>query len=166
MGDFMESHLAYLGLGSNLGDKGENLRMARQWLGTGQVRIQRASSIYKTSPVDYLAQDWFLNQVLEVVTELLPSELLEHCLQVETRLGRQRSVPKGPRLLDVDILFYDDLVMEQMDLLLPHPRIPERKFVLAPMEELNPHLVHPVLKKTIQQLWAARDSDPSEVERL
>lgn len=166
MGNFTQSHLAYLGLGSNLGDKKENLRLARQWLETTSVRIQRASSIYRTSPMDYIPQDWFLNQVLEVVTELPPTELLAHCLHVEDRSGRQRSQPKGPRSLDVDILFYDDLVLEQLDLIIPHPRIPERKFVLVPMAELTPHLVHPILKRTIQQLCAAHDSDPAEVERL
>lgn len=158
-------HLAYLGLGSNLPEKYANLRRAGELLQTETTRIVRMSSLYRTSPVDYLQQDWFLNQILEVKTDLSPEALLDQCLQVENRLGRQRQIPKGPRVIDIDLLFYDDLTLHSSRLVVPHPRIAERKFVLVPMAEIAPGFLHPVLKKTMRELLAERAGDPATVLR-
>lgn len=157
-------HLAYLGLGSNVGDKRQNLRRARERLQTESVRIVRTSSLYKTSPVEYLEQDWFLNQVLAVETLFDAFQLLAHCLRVENEGGRARTIPKGPRTIDIDLLFYNQAIIRQADLVVPHPRAAERKFVLQPMAEIAPDYVHPVLQKSIQQLLAERDSDVAKVE--
>lgn len=158
-------HLAYLGLGSNLQEKSANLRRAGEWLQTETTRIVRMSSLYRTSPVDYLQQDWFLNQILEVKTDLSPEALLDQCLQVENRLGRQRQIPKGPRVIDIDLLFYDDRILNSPRLVVPHPRIAERKFILVPMAEIAPGFLHPVLKKTMRELLAERAGDPATVLR-
>ena len=156
-------HRAYLGLGSNIEDKRENLRLARAWLQTDAVRIVRESSVYRTSPVDYLEQDWFLNQILAVETRLSPADLFAHCLQIEYKIGRERTIDKGPRTIDIDLLFYDDAIINHFDLVVPHPRIAERKFVLVPMAEIAPEYIHPVYRKTIRDLLADRASDPAEV---
>ncbi|MBZ5554022.1 MAG: 2-amino-4-hydroxy-6-hydroxymethyldihydropteridine diphosphokinase [Acidobacteriia bacterium] len=161
-----EIHTAYLGLGSNVEDKRENLRLARVWLRTPKVKIIRESSIYKTSPVDYLEQDWFFNQVLAIETLLSPAELLAHCLSVEYKIGRERTFDKGPRTIDVDLLFYESEVINRFDLVIPHPCIAERKFVLTPMAELAPDFIHPLLKKSIRTLLAERVNDPATVELL
>jgi 2-amino-4-hydroxy-6-hydroxymethyldihydropteridine diphosphokinase len=161
-----EIHTAYLGLGSNVEDKRENLRLARVWLPTPAVRIVRESSIYRTSPVDYLEQDWFFNQVLAIETSLSPDELMAHCLNVETRIGRERTFDKGPRTIDIDLLFYESKVINRFDLVVPHPRIAERKFVLAPLAEIAPDFVHPLLMKPIHTLLANRVNDPAKVELL
>ncbi|MFI5175921.1 MAG: 2-amino-4-hydroxy-6-hydroxymethyldihydropteridine diphosphokinase [Terriglobia bacterium] len=159
-------HTAYVALGSNVEDKRENLRLARAWLQTPTVRIARESSIYKTSPVDYLDQDWFFNQVLAIETPLPPADLLAHCLSVESKIGRERTIDKGPRTIDIDLLFYDREVINHFDLVVPHPRIAERKFVLVPMAELAPDFIHPLLKKPIRSLLAERANDPAQVELL
>ncbi|MBZ5535714.1 MAG: 2-amino-4-hydroxy-6-hydroxymethyldihydropteridine diphosphokinase [Acidobacteriia bacterium] len=159
-------HTAYLGLGSNVEDKRENLRLARVWLQTPAVRIVRESSIYRTSPVDYLEQDWFFNQVLAVETPLSPEELLAHCLSVEIKIGRERTFDKGPRTIDIDLLFYESNVINRFDLVVPHPHLAERKFVLVPMAELAPDFVHPLLMKPIRTLLAERANDPAKVELL
>lgn len=158
--------IAYLGLGSNVEDKRENLRLARAWLQTPAVKIVRESSIYRTSPVDYLEQDWFFNQVLAVETSLTPAELMAHCLSVENKIGRERTFDKGPRTIDIDLLFYDSEIINHFDLVVPHPRIAERKFVLVPMAELAPDFVHPLLMKPIRALLAERANDPARVELL
>jgi 2-amino-4-hydroxy-6-hydroxymethyldihydropteridine diphosphokinase len=159
-------HTAYLGLGSNVEDKRENLRLARVWLQTPAARIIRESSIYRTSPVDYLEQDWFFNQVLAIETSLSPGELMAHCLNVESKIGRERTFDKGPRTIDIDLLFYESQVINRFDLVVPHPRIAERKFVLVPMAELVPDFVHPLLMKPIRTLLAERVNDRAKVELL
>ncbi len=159
-----EQHVAYLGLGSNLGDKEDYLRQARQLLQTPEIRISRGSSIYKTSPVDYLDQDWFLNQVIEATTALSPLDLLTHCQGVENRLGRSRTIEKGPRTIDIDFLFFDNEILSTARLTLPHPHIAERKFVLVPLNEIAPTLIHPVLKKSVRELLEERRSDSASVE--
>lgn len=137
----------YLGLGSNLGDRSENLRQALE-----NFSVLQRSPFYETEPVDFLEQPWFLNAVINIETNLDPNDLLAFCLGVEKRLGRVREVPKGPRVIDIDILFYDDVVLETPSLILPHPQVPYRRFVLEPMNEIAPNFVHPVLKKTISKL--------------
>jgi 2-amino-4-hydroxy-6-hydroxymethyldihydropteridine diphosphokinase len=129
--------LAYLSLGSNLGDRDKYLREARQAI-EGTFFSSRFSKVYETEPVDLADQPWFLNQVVEVQTDLPPDSLLEWARSLENRMGRQREIEKGPRTLDVDILLYDDKILEGTELTLPHPRLAQRRHVLIPLAELAP----------------------------
>src|SRR5438132_1062429 len=126
----------YLGLGSNIGDRASNLRAATGELAAGGVRILRASPIYETEPVDYTQQRWFLNQVVEAETELFPMQLLSRIGQIERGLGRVRTVAKGPRTIDIDILFYGQAKIHSATLEIPHPRMAQRRLVLAPLADL------------------------------
>jgi 2-amino-4-hydroxy-6-hydroxymethyldihydropteridine diphosphokinase len=152
----------YLGLGTNLGDRAANLRAACAALAP-QVQTLRLSRIYQTPPWGYADQPAFLNQVAEVRTTLPPLELLALLKDIEVRLGRTPSFQYGPRLIDMDILLYGSLVLQLPQLVIPHPRLPERAFVLVPLAELSPELIHPVLKTSIGQLCAAVDSAGVEV---
>jgi 2-amino-4-hydroxy-6-hydroxymethyldihydropteridine diphosphokinase len=145
---------AYLGLGSNLGDRQANLADAIRRLGNDRVNVQRASSIWETAPRDVLDQPWFLNQVVEVETDLFPRQLFQHIQRIEREMGRVKRTPKGPRLIDLDILLFGNAVVKSPELEIPHPRMADRKFVLAPLAELSPDLRHPVLKQTIRELLA------------
>ena len=153
----------YLSLGSNLGDRAENLRLAVERLAGPDLRVLRCSRIYETEPVDYLDQAWFLNQVVEAETTLFPLQLLSRTGRIERDLGRRRTLLKGPRTLDIDILFYAAAVMETARLSIPHPRIAERRFVLAPLAELAPDLRHPVTHRSVKQLL---ESAPAAVVRV
>lgn len=139
----------FLGLGSNLGDRKQNLLQAQALL---NQTVIRASSFYDTEPVGFLDQPWFLNLVIEIESGLKPAKLLKRCMDVEKQMGRVRNIPKGPRLIDIDILFYGNMIVNEPDLIIPHPAIPERKFVLDPMNEIAQDFIHPVLQKTISQL--------------
>ncbi len=139
----------YIGTGSNLGDRERNLADSLSLFGFQVVAI---SSIYETEPVGYLEQPWFLNQVVCVDTALSPKELLDRCRQVESHMGRVREIPKGPRTIDLDILFYHDRILREPDLVIPHPAIPDRRFVLEPMNEIASDFVHPVLQRRISEL--------------
>jgi 2-amino-4-hydroxy-6-hydroxymethyldihydropteridine diphosphokinase len=141
-----QPHMAFIGLGSNLGDKPANLAHARQCLEQAGAQVFRASSVYLTEPVDFKEQGSFLNQVLEIRTVLSARALLQCCLTIEQHLGRQRIIDKGPRLIDLDILFFDQLIISQPDLVIPHPRLQWRRFVLVPLVEINPDWMHPVLR--------------------
>lgn len=161
----MMEHTAFIGLGSNLNDRLAHLLAARAALAEA-VHIERASPVYETEPVEVTDQPWFLNQVLRVRCRPTPLELLKLCLAIEARQGRRRLVPKGPRTIDLDLLLYDDLVLneerEGCSLIIPHPRMHLRKFVLAPLCDVAPQQVHPVLGCTIAQLLA-RLCDPGQV---
>jgi 2-amino-4-hydroxy-6-hydroxymethyldihydropteridine diphosphokinase len=135
--------IVYLSLGSNLGDRLENLRRAFRLLGEKGIALRRTSSVYETEPVDNTDQGWFLNCVAEIGTSLEALGLLRRLQRIENELGRERLVRRGPRTLDIDMLLYGDLVLESSELTLPHPRMLERRFVLEPLRELGPHLVIP-----------------------
>jgi 2-amino-4-hydroxy-6-hydroxymethyldihydropteridine diphosphokinase len=153
----------YLSLGSNIGDREGNLRKAVERLASQDVRVLHTSRIYETEPVDYKDQAWFLNQVMEAETALFPMQLLTRIGRVEREMGRLRTVRKGPRTIDIDILFYAAAVVETARLEIPHPRIAERRFVLAPLAELAPDLRHPVTHRSVRQML---ESAPPAVVRL
>ncbi len=151
-------------MGTNVGSLRDNLRRGLERLKTDGLTVLRISSLYRTSPVDYREQDWFLNMVVEIETLMTPEKLLHHCQAVEEQLGRKRLIEKGPRTPDVDILFYGSEVIRNAGLIIPHPQIAERKFVLVPLAEIAPHLIHPVTKKSVLQMLQERASDPAQVE--
>jgi len=152
----------FLSLGSNLGDRTRNLAQARKFLRENGAEVLRASSVYETEPVDHLDQGWFLNQVLEVRSFLDPRALLKLAKSIEARQERVPTVDKGPRTIDIDILLAGDTVLEGPDLVVPHPRLAQRNFVLVPLCEIAPETRHPVLGKTIREL-ALSSSDPARV---
>jgi len=140
-----------LGLGSNLGNRLANLKSARSGLAL-QVRLLRASPVYETPPMDYQSQPVFLNQVIEGETQLHVLTLLDFLKRLELQLGRQPNVRYGARSIDIDILFYDDMIYESRGLFVPHKRVHERAFMLAPLADLVPDMMHPVQKRTIKEL--------------
>ena len=144
---------AYLGLGSNLGDRQENLSKAIERL-SRKVRVERVSSFYETEPVGYLEQPPFLNAACRVSTELYSLELLAVAKEIEASLGRVPSFLDAPRQIDIDILLYGDQVIETSELTIPHPRLAERAFVLIPLAEIAPELVHPQTGHRIIELVA------------
>jgi len=151
-------HIVYLGLGTNQSDRGANLQAAREIFTPStsipmpSVHLLQASPIYETEPWGYLDQPAFLNQALKVETALPPPDLLAYLKNLEVQLGRQPNFRYGPRLIDIDILLYDDLVLSLPGLEAPHPRLAERAFVLAPLVDLAPDLRHPVTGQTMRQL--------------
>ena len=144
----------YLALGSNLGDRLANLKAVCAGFAP-QVNLIRLSPVYQTTPWGFTQQPDFLNQVVEAATGLEPEELLDYLKDIEVKLGRRPTFRNGPRLIDIDILFYGDWVFQSPLLTIPHPRLAERAFVLVPLADLAPDLVHPVTGQTIQQLQAA-----------
>jgi 2-amino-4-hydroxy-6-hydroxymethyldihydropteridine diphosphokinase len=149
----MDTHTVYLALGTNLGDRHENLRQAVASL-TPQLEIRAKSHIYETDPWGYEDQPKFLNMAVKGQTYLEPEPLLKHLKRLEIALGRQVTIPNGPRSIDIDILFFDDLVLSTPILTIPHPRLHERGFVLLPLMDIAPDLIHPLLKKNIKELTA------------
>lgn len=144
--------LVYLSLGSNLGDRSHYLDEALRLLQDGDLTVIRRSSLYETAPRDLVDQPWFLNLVAEVETSLFPRQLLARIKQVERRLGRRTTVDKGPRNIDIDILFFGSWVIDTRDLVIPHPRLQDRLFVLQPLAELAPDLRHPISKRSVREL--------------
>jgi len=142
---------AYLGLGSNLGDRRQNLAQAVELL-SQQVAVEQLSSVYETEPVGYDEQPLFLNAACRISTELTPEELLGLAKEIETKLGRAPGFPNAPRPIDIDILFYDDEVVRSQELTIPHPRLAERAFVLVPLVEIAPELIHPENGRTVRHL--------------
>ena len=153
----------YLGIGSNVGDREANLREALERLEAAGIRVARRSSIYETEPRDLRDQPWFLNAVVEVETDLFPLQLFAHIQNVEREMGRRRLTPKGPRNIDIDILFYGRSVIDTADLQVPHPRIAQRRFVLEPLSEIASEFRHPVSGKTAREMLAA--IEPQAVRR-
>src|SRR5688500_864361 len=147
----MEEHIVYLALGSNLGNRLANLKHAEAALST-QMELKEKSHVYETPPWGYKDQPKFLNQVIKVRTYLEPEQLFKHIKRLEVTLGRRASFQNGPRLIDIDILFYDDLVLNTPSLVIPHPRLHERGFVLLPLMDIDSGLVHPVNKKSVREM--------------
>jgi len=152
----------FLSLGSNLGNKEKNLARAARLLGESGVEILAASSIYLTEPVDNADQPWFANQVLEVRSSLDPPSLLRLAKSIEKKMKRVPTVAKGPRTIDIDILLAGEIVLDTPDLVIPHPRLAQRNFVLVPFAEIAPEIRHPILGRTIREL-ASSSSDPARV---
>jgi 2-amino-4-hydroxy-6-hydroxymethyldihydropteridine diphosphokinase len=147
---------AYLSLGSNLGDREAHLRDVQIRLGA-LGRVAAVSSLYETEPVEFTQQPWFLNCAIALETSQSPQELMAAILRIEEEMGRRRLQKKGPRSVDIDILLFDGEVIDS-DLTVPHPAMHRRRFVLEPLAEIAPEVVHPVLKKTIREL---RDALPA-----
>jgi 2-amino-4-hydroxy-6-hydroxymethyldihydropteridine diphosphokinase len=154
----------YLALGSNVGEREKNLLEAVRRLGASGVHVTKMSSVYETEPVDYLDQPWFLNGVLEARTELPASELLATLRRIESQMGSKKPFAKGPRLIDLDILLYDDATIHTPELDVPHPRMLLRNFVLVPLAEIAPNLRHPSWPATAAELLA-NSHDASQVRK-
>lgn len=152
----MDEHIVYLALGSNVGNRAAHLKAAIAAL-PPQMEVKAKSQIYETPPWGYANQEKFLNQVIMVKTYLSPEMLIKHLKRLEVALGREATFQNGPRVIDIDILFYDDLVYESPTLVIPHPRLHERGFVLMPLMDIAPDLVHPVKQQNIRQLLAFCD---------
>ena len=149
----MTQEVVYLGLGSNLGDKVANcLRALTEVSASHHNHIKAVSSLYKTEPIGYRDQDWFINCVAEVSTLLSPRALLQILQEIERRMGKRQLFKWGPRVIDLDILLYGAEVVQEADVIIPHPYLHKRGFVLFPLAELAPDLLHPVLKKTVKEL--------------
>jgi 2-amino-4-hydroxy-6-hydroxymethyldihydropteridine diphosphokinase len=146
----------YLSLGSNVGDRAGNLEGAIERLGKLGT-VMAVSSFYETEPVEFAAQPWFLNCVVELDTERMPKQLLAAILDIEKEMGRRRIQKKGPRTLDIDILLFGNSIVKMKGLTIPHPAMHERRFVLEPLAEIAPEARHPVLKRSIREL---RDALP------
>lgn len=142
----------WIALGSNMGDGRKNLDEAVENMNKNGVKVEKISTYIETEPYGYTEQDNFVNAVCIAETELSPRELLKTLLTIELEMGRVRLIRWGPRIIDLDILFYEDLIIDEEDLKVPHIEIQKRSFVLEPMDEISPEKVHPVFKKTVHEL--------------
>jgi 2-amino-4-hydroxy-6-hydroxymethyldihydropteridine diphosphokinase len=146
-------HIAYIEIGSNIGDKVHQCERAiSEILKVDRHKLLAKSSLFKTQPIGYTSQDWFVNGVIKIETDLEAPELLQTLKTIESQLGRTETFRWGPRTIDLDILFFDDIEIHIEELQIPHPLIQDRQFVLIPLAEIDQNLIHPVLKKTVQEL--------------
>ncbi|MDA8433777.1 MAG: 2-amino-4-hydroxy-6-hydroxymethyldihydropteridine diphosphokinase [Nitrospiraceae bacterium] len=148
--------VAYIGIGSNLGNKGGNCLKAIELIRQGGLTVSRVSSLYETAPWGIKNQPRFINMAVEIKTGLPPGELLALLKTIEKKMGRKKSMRWGPRRIDLDILLYGDLTVRDDALTIPHPHMHEREFVLEPLSEIAPEAVHPVLHKKVSALFAER----------
>jgi 2-amino-4-hydroxy-6-hydroxymethyldihydropteridine diphosphokinase len=164
----MTDHIAYISVGSNMGDKLGNCRAGiDQLLESSAHTPVGQAPYYRTAPVDYLDQDWFVNSVVKIRTRNTPLELLSQLQSIEARAGRTRSTVRfGPRVLDMDILLFDDLVLDASELVIPHPRMHRRRFVLQPICDIDPEVVHPVLNRKMRDLLDRLDDENQKLETI
>jgi GTP cyclohydrolase-4 len=153
----------YLGLGSNVGNRARNIYSALRRL-QDEIQLDRISSLYETQPVGYTDQPRFLNLVCAGETHLSPEDLLVLAKRIEREMGRKQGIRFGPRIIDIDVLFYEDLIMDTPQLEIPHPRLAERGFVLIPLNEVAPGLLHPRLKVSVRELLG--NAEPPHEVRL
>ena len=157
-------HTAYISVGSNIGNKLENCRRGIRQLGRDDVWLKAESRTYQTEPVDYTDQDWFINLVVKVETLLDPHRLLQRLQSIQRKGGRlQDSIRFGPRVLDLDIIFYDEKVINSTQLVIPHPRMHKRRFVLQPLCDIDPAIIHPVLKTDVRTLLNCLDENEQRI---
>ncbi|HJW98564.1 MAG TPA: 2-amino-4-hydroxy-6-hydroxymethyldihydropteridine diphosphokinase [Terriglobales bacterium] len=157
--------VVYLSLGSNLGDRRGNLDACLSHLGAiGD--ITKVSSLYETEPVEIRDQPWFLNCAVELATELTPQELLAAVKRIEEDMGRRRTIPKGPRTIDIDILLYGDQIIDEPGLKVPHPAMHQRRFVLAPLAEIDAEVIHPVRERSVGELLDELPADAGKVRKM
>jgi 2-amino-4-hydroxy-6-hydroxymethyldihydropteridine diphosphokinase len=161
----MGKHIAYISAGSNMGDKLANCRNGLAALAeSGATAIKAWSNFYKTSPVDFTEQDWFVNAVVKIETGLEPFDLLKEMNSIQIRAGRNGNpVRFGPRILDLDIILYDNIVLNLPGLAIPHPRMHRRRFVLKPLCDIDPEIIHPVLNRDIRNLLDSLDDIDQKV---
>ena len=154
----------YLALGSNVGDRRANIEAALERLTACGVKVQGVSSLYRTEPVGYTDQPWFMNCAAEVMTELMPLQLVRRCQAIQRELGRRPGPRNGPRLIDIDILLYENAVVRSAEVTIPHPRMAERRFVLVPLGEIAAGAEHPVTRQTVREMLGA--APPAAVVKL
>ena len=148
----------FIGIGSNLGEREKNISTAIEKI-SKECIVKRKSSLYESEPIGFRRQPWFLNCAIEIETMKNRTKLFQFLKSIETLMGRENTRKNGPRLIDLDILFFNDEVIKERNLLIPHPRLHERRFVLEPMHELSPQWVHPLFKQTISELRSSLGKD-------
>ncbi|WP_061310280.1 2-amino-4-hydroxy-6-hydroxymethyldihydropteridine diphosphokinase [Clostridium botulinum] len=146
-------HTAYVAFGSNMGEKENYIKRALENMEERGMKIIKVSSIYETEPYGVLDQDSFLNGVVKIETNLTPEDLIGELLNIEKQLDRVRERRWGPRTIDLDIIFYDDLIINEKDLVIPHKDMENREFVLKPLCDIDENFIHPVLKKSVRELY-------------
>ena len=158
-------HIVYISVGSNMGNRLENCKFGiAELVRNGKSVLMDLSRFYVTEPVDYQDQDWFVNAVFKIKTDLVPSVLFEKIRRIQQNAGRpEDAIRFGPRILDMDILFYDDGLMNTKELIIPHPRMHKRRFVLKPICDIAPDMVHPMLKKSMKHLLDQLDEHSQKV---
>ncbi|MBF0102439.1 MAG: 2-amino-4-hydroxy-6-hydroxymethyldihydropteridine diphosphokinase [Desulfobacterales bacterium] len=163
----MKPQIVYVCIGSNLGEKCLNCQKAVHTLSTGKdIDVITQSPYYKTEPVDYSDQDWFINGVVKIMTSLDPYTLLKQLQWIEETIGRKKQLVKfGPRVIDIDILLYGDMIINSEQLVIPHLRMHQRRFVLKPLCDIDPMMIHPLYQKTMISLLNEIHIDEQQVEQ-